>query len=190
MSKTPIKSLAEALHARLTDGALPGELEGFDDTARAAAARFVAEAAATRALGMPGVALETGLGDDSRAMRLAVVNDDMPFLVDSIAATIAAHDIAIRRIIHPVVAVERAGDGTLAGIGSGGSRESMIYLELERADARDRTGLVRDLERNLAHVRAAVTDWTELRRSMSDDANRIRRCGRVPRCCAGSRVAA
>ena len=173
MSKTPIKSLAEAVNARLTDGALPGELEGFDDTARAAAARFVAQAAATRAPGIPGIALETGLGDDSRAMRLAVVNDDMPFLVDSIAATIAAHDIAIRRIIHPVVAVERAGDGTLAGIGSGGSRESMVYLELERADARDRTGLVRDLERNLGHVRAAVTDWTELRRAMSDDANRI-----------------
>ncbi len=173
MSKTPIKSLAEAVNARLTDGALPGELEGFDDTARAAAARFVAEAAATRAPGMPGIALETGLGEDSRAMRLAVVNDDMPFLVDSIAATIAAHDIAIRRIIHPVVAVERAGDGTLAGIGSGGSRESMVYLELERADARDRTGLVRDLERNLGHVRAAVTDWTELRRAMSDDANKI-----------------
>lgn len=173
MSKTPIKSLAEAVNTRLTDGALPGELEGFDDTARAAAARFVAEAAATRAPGTPGIALETGLGEDSRAMRLAVVNDDMPFLVDSIAATIAAHDIAIRRIIHPVVAVERAGDGTLAGIGTGGSRESMVYLELERADARDRTGLVRDLERNLGHVRAAVTDWTELRRAMSDDANKI-----------------
>jgi glutamate dehydrogenase len=173
MSKTPIKSLAEALHARLTDGALPGELEGFDDTARAAAARFVAEAAATRAPGTPGIALETGLGEDSRAMRLAVVNDDMPFLVDSIAATIAAHDIAIRRIIHPVVAVERAGDGTLAGIGTGGSRESMVYIEMERADARDRSGLVRDLERNLGHVRAAVTDWTELRRAMSDDANKI-----------------
>ena len=73
----------------------------------------MADAAATRAPGTPGIALETGLGEDSRAMRLAVVNDDMPFLVDSIAATIAAHDIAIRRIIHPVVAVERAGDGTL-----------------------------------------------------------------------------
>ncbi|MEG3180907.1 NAD-glutamate dehydrogenase domain-containing protein [Sphingomonas sp. LT1P40] len=173
MSKTPIKSLAEALKTRLTDGALPGELEGFDDAARAAAARFVAEAAATRAPGTPGIALETGLNEDGRAMRLAIVNDDMPFLVDSISATIAAHDIAIRRVIHPVVAVERSGDGSLAGIGSGGMRESMVYMELERADARDRTGLVRDLERNLRHVRAAVTDWPELRRAMSEDTNRV-----------------
>ena len=52
----------------------------------------------------------------------------------------------------------------------------MVYLELERADARDRTGLVRDLERNLGHVRAAVTDWTELRRAMSDDAQQDRGC--------------
>jgi len=172
MSK-PIKSLADALQARLTDGALPGELEGFGDAERATAARFVAEAAATRPPGVPGIALETGLGEDSRTMRLAVVNDDMPFLVDSISATIAAHDIAIRRVIHPVVAVERTGDGALTGIGAGGSRESMVYMELERADARDRTGLVRDLERNLGHVRAAVTDWPELRRAMSDDASRV-----------------
>ncbi len=173
MSKTPIKSLAEALKSRLTDGALPGELEGFDDAARAAAARFVAEAAATRPPGTPGIALETGLNEDGRAMRLAIVNDDMPFLVDSISATIAANDIAIRRVIHPVVAVERSGDGSLSGIGSGGMRESMVYIEMERADARDRTGLVRDLERNLTHVRAAVTDWPELRRAMSDDTNRV-----------------
>ncbi|PKP90335.1 MAG: glutamate dehydrogenase [Alphaproteobacteria bacterium HGW-Alphaproteobacteria-16] len=173
MSKTPIKSLAEALYARLTDGALPGELEGFDEPARRDAAHFVAQAAATRAPGEPGIALESGLGEDNRAMRLAVVNDDMPFLVDSIAATIAAHDIAIRRVIHPVVAVTRAGDGTLAGIGSGGLKESMVYIEMERADARERTGLVRDLERNLSHVRAAVTDWPELRRAMTEDANRV-----------------
>lgn len=173
MSKTPIKSLAEALQGCLTDGALPGELEGFSDADRAAAARFVAEAAATRAPGTPGIALESGMDGDSRAMRLAVVNDDMPFLVDSIAATVAAHDIAIRRLIHPVVKVERKGDGSLGQIGSGGLKESMVYIEMERADARDRAGLVRDLERNLTHVRAAVTDWPELRRAMSEDANRI-----------------
>ncbi|MCP3730545.1 NAD-glutamate dehydrogenase [Sphingomonas sp. MG17] len=173
MSKTPIKSLAEALQSRLTDGALPGELEGFGEAECTAAARFVAETAATRAPGTPGIALESGLDGDSRTMRLAVVNDDMPFLVDSISAAIAAHDIPIRRVIHPVVAVERKGDGSLAGIGSGGLKESMVYIEMERADARDRSGLVRDLERNLGHVRAAVTDWPELRRAMSEDANRI-----------------
>jgi glutamate dehydrogenase len=177
MKKTLTKSLSHALEALLTEGALPGELEGFGEAERAEAARFVAEAATSRVPGTPAIALETGMGEDSRTMRLAVVNDDMPFLVDSIAAAIAAHDIAILRLIHPVIAVERTGDGTLTGVGPGengaGVRESMVYLELERADARDRTGLVRDLERNLGHVRAAVTDWPELRRAMSEDAGRI-----------------
>lgn len=173
MSKTPTKSLVQALQGRLTDGALPGELEGFEAAERAAAARFLADTAGTRAPGKPAIALESGIDGDSRSMRLAVVNDDMPFLVDSIAATVAAHDIAIRRLIHPVVSVERKDDGSLAGIGSGGLRESMIYIEMERADARDRAGLVRDVERNLAHVRAAVTDWSELRRAMCEDADRI-----------------
>jgi NAD-specific glutamate dehydrogenase len=49
--------------------------------------------------------LESYLDEERRSMRLAVVNDDMPFLVDSISSAIAAHDIAVHRIIHPVIAV-------------------------------------------------------------------------------------
>ena len=49
-------------------------------------------------------------------MRLAIVNDDMPFLVDSIAAAIAGRDIAIDRLIHPVVKVTRDAKGALTGV--------------------------------------------------------------------------
>src|SRR3546814_4780260 len=91
-------------------------------------------------------------------MRLAIINDDMPFLLDPIAATINAHDIAIDRVIHPVVPVERGADGKLRSVGAGGTPESMIYIELRRVDARARRDLLSAIEHNLADVRAAARD--------------------------------
>ncbi|WP_293873447.1 MULTISPECIES: NAD-glutamate dehydrogenase domain-containing protein [unclassified Sphingomonas] len=164
------QSMAEALAARLTKGALPGELTGFGEAERAAAAAFVAQTAGRRESGRPAIALEAIASDDvRRRMRLAIVNDDMPFLVDSIAAAIGEQDLDIDRVIHPVVRVSRDADGKLTDIGGAGSPESMIYIELERADARDRRGLIEELTAVLADVRAAVTDWPQLQRAMARD---------------------
>ena len=164
------QSMAEALAARLTKGALPGELTGFGDAERAAAAAFVAQTAGRREPGKPAIALEAIASDDvRRRMRLAIVNDDLPFRVDSIAASIGEQDLDIDRVIHPVVRVSRDADGALTDIGGAGSPESMIYIELERADARDRRGLIEELTAVLADVRAAVTDWPALQRAMARD---------------------
>lgn len=174
--KTMMTSLAQAFEDRLLDGALPGELEGFDTTERAEAAAFVAEVAAVRPPGLPRVRLETYLDEERRRMRLAVVNDDMPFLVDSIAATIAAHDLGIHRIIHPVLPIARDDAGAMTGIGveaPGAVAESVIYIEMERADAKRRRSLASDIERVLEHVRDVVADWRPLQRAMGADAVQI-----------------
>jgi glutamate dehydrogenase len=164
------QSMAEALAARLTKGALPGELTGFGEVERAAAAAFVAQTAARREPGRPALALEAIASDDvRRRMRLAIVNDDMPFLVDSIAAAIGEQDLDIDRVIHPVVRVTRDAEGQMIDIGGAGQPESMIYIELERADARDRRELIGELTAVLADVRAAVTDWPLLQRAMARD---------------------
>ena len=166
--------LPDALAARLTHGALPAELAGFGPDEQAEAARFLSAVAAVRRPGTPALSLEA-LPSDSlrRRMRLGIVNDDMPFLVDSIAATIGRHDIAIDRIIHPVVPVRRDAEGALQAIDDGGSRESMVYLELERADARDRRRLLDELRGALADVRAAVDDWPAMRAALAGDADRL-----------------
>ncbi len=170
MAKTTIASLSDALAARLTKGALPGELQGFGKAERAEAARFMAATAERRVAGTIAQALEPMTGSDPRRrMRLAIVNDDMPFLVDSIAGTIGAHGIGIDRIIHPVLDVTRDADGALTRVGAGGAAESMIYIEMDRADARERRELVAALEANLADVRAAVADWPALQKVLADD---------------------
>ena len=164
------ETLTADLAARLTRGALPGELHGFGPTEVAEAARFVAATARTRRPGEPAMSLEPIGGEDTRRrMRLAIVNDDMPFLVDSIAAAIAQADLAIDRIIHPVVRASRDAEGQLMAIGGSGSPESMIYIELERADARERRELFDALGAVLADVRAAVADWPRLQRAIAAD---------------------
>jgi glutamate dehydrogenase len=132
------------------------------------------------------VAIESMGGQ--RALRIAVINDDMPFLVDSIAATITAQGLTIERLLHPVVAVRRDPLGALvdlpAGEAIGELRESIIYLETERADAKARRELAAALAATLADVHAAVADWPQMQGLMQHDA---RACPirKAPRCCAG-----
>ncbi|MCI4588695.1 NAD-glutamate dehydrogenase [Sphingobium sp. BYY-5] len=170
--------IREALEAALARGALPGEREGFDTTAVAAAAAFLGRTANGRKAGEPAIAIETlGEGATGRFMRIALVNDDMPFLVDSIAHTLAAVDITIHRLLHPVLSVARDGDGALSAIldddTPGARRESMIYIEADRADAKARRALEKALEDTLADVRATVADWASMQTAMASDADAV-----------------
>ncbi|WP_066478781.1 MULTISPECIES: NAD-glutamate dehydrogenase [unclassified Sphingomonas] len=174
MTTTIDATLVTELAARLIEGALPGELEGFDPDARREAAAFMVLAAQSRPPGGSGIVIEPLRSDGPARMRLAVVNDDMPFLVDSIAAAIGAHDIAVDRIIHPVLPVRRDADGRLVAIDSGGAPESMIYIEMERAESRVRRQLHDDIARVLGHVRHAVGDWPALQAAMLHDASALR----------------
>ncbi len=163
----------------LVGGALPGEIEGFDEAEAAEAARFVAAAAEHRLPGLPVVRLESvGGGVGRRRMRLAVINDDMPFLVDSVTAAITARNLITHRLLHPIVCVERDERGALRALNPSCEalplRESWMYLEIERAAASTRQLLVAEIEAALADVRAAVGDWTKLQGRLHGDADRLK----------------
>ena len=166
--------LVTALCAALSRSALPGESDGFDPGACREAAGFVAAAAAVRAPLGAIVYLESagGAAGGQRRMRLVLVNDDMPFLVDSVAAAISARGLTIHRLLHPVVTARRDADGRLLAL-EGEALESIIYVELDRADARERRELVAELEAVLADVRAAVADWPEMKTRLEADAARL-----------------
>ena len=171
-------ALREAIGNALIAGALPGETDRFEPADRAEAAAFIADVAARRPAGKPVLRVESIAGDDARRrMRLAIVNDDMPFLVDSVAAAIAARGIDIHRLLHPVVTVRRDADGLLTAIlpadESGERRESMIYMEMERGDAKARRALASDLTDVLGDVRAAVRDWPKLQMALREDADAL-----------------
>src|SRR3982751_6803901 len=132
------KPLVESIRKALTRDALPGETRDFSREDEREAAEFLAAAAARRRRGQVELAIESTGGEAGRRrMRIGIVNDDMPFLVDSVANAIARHQLTIHRLLHPVVCVERDPNGGLQAIetlcGDKSRRESMMYVELDRA---------------------------------------------------------
>src|SRR5579884_2736128 len=171
--------LVESIRKALTKNALPGETHGLGKDSERQAAEFLAEVAATRKRGELALTIESIGGEaGNRRMRIGIVNDDMPFLVDSVANAVAARQLTIHRLLHPVVCVTRDNDGDLQEVeelcADKDRRESMMYLELDRADARGRQELATDLRRVLSDVRLAVRDWTKLQARMREDARAIK----------------
>ena len=169
------RPLVSSIRKALTQNALPGETEGLMAVDERDAAEFLASVGARRKRGEVAIAIEsTGGQAGRRRMRIGIVNDDMPFLVDSVANAIAARHLTIHRLLHPVVCVERDKDGKLKSVepicGDVERRESLMYIELDRTHARGRSELVRELKAVLADVRASVRDWPKLQAKMREDA--------------------
>ncbi|MEA2989181.1 MAG: glutamate dehydrogenase, partial [Alphaproteobacteria bacterium] len=97
---------------------------------------------------------------------LEIVNDDMPFLVDSVLGELTECGVDIRLVVHPVFTVERDADGRLTAFHgfappSGAAiRESFIHIHVERIeDAARRGEIVQAVAQALADVGVSVHDW-------------------------------
>jgi glutamate dehydrogenase len=106
---------------------------------------------------------------------IEIVNDDMPFLVDSVTMEVNRNGLTLHLIIHPLVAVRRGDDGVLQGLaGEGGAssaarRESFIHVEVDRVPEPARLeALAADLTRVLGDVRLAVVDWKKMQERVLD----------------------
>ena len=102
---------------------------------------------------------------------IEIVNDDMPFLVDSVTMEVNRNGLTLHLIIHPLLAVKRAADGTLQGLdgAAGGACESFIHVEVDRVpDPARLDALAADVSRVLGDVRLAVTDWKAMQQRLLD----------------------
>ncbi len=167
------KSMQSRLARKMRESILPGDTP-FSGKPLTEAASFVLEAAMHREADRSVMQIAS-VGGQRRYLRIAIINDNMPFLVDSIAATIAAQGVSIDRLLHPILPVRRTAGGKLTDLGGAKAkaRESMIYIETERLDARQRRKLERKLAQTLGDVRAAVSDWPKLQATMAEDISRL-----------------
>jgi glutamate dehydrogenase len=97
---------------------------------------------------------------------IEIVNDDMPFLVDSVTMEVNRHGLTLHLIIHPLIGVERGADGSLQGLSDEGApaQESFIHVEVDRVpEPATLEALAADLQRVLGDVRRAVADWKPIR---------------------------
>ena len=105
---------------------------------------------------------------------IEIVNDDMPFLVDSVTSALNTLGYSVHLVIHPVVRVTRDPSGAVTDVSStdgedgSGLTESFMHIEVDEETHPDRLAEIdRTLCATLADVRAAVEDWRPMRESLS-----------------------
>ena len=89
---------------------------------------------------------------------LEIVQDDAPFLVDSVLGELTARRLELKGMVHPVLRVARDADGRRLP-GQGGSRESLILVLLSPVGTDRAEAVLEGVRGALADVHAAVEDF-------------------------------
>ena len=103
-----------------------------------------------------------------------IVTDDMPFLVDSVAAELTRLGRGLRLVIHPVLTAQRDVAGNLESVTADGEgiRESWIHAEISRG-AVPASEVEAGVRKVLSDVREAVEDWPRMRARAVDAADQL-----------------
>jgi glutamate dehydrogenase len=110
---------------------------------------------------------------------IELLNDDRPFLVDSITEELNRLGIKVHKIVHPIIAVERDSKGNLLSISSAHEKdkkyESVIHIQLKcQVDSKLVKKLVSRIEIVLKNVRAVTDDWLLMRSKTNELINQIK----------------
>ncbi|MEX2631446.1 MAG: NAD-glutamate dehydrogenase domain-containing protein, partial [Tistlia sp.] len=103
-----------------------------------------------------------------------IVNDDMPFLVDSVSQELHRLQAEVFLVIHPILAVERDEAGRLIDIGlpaeaeTAGRPESVMLVQFGEQPVERHAEIEAALARILIDVRNAVEDWRTMRARCRD----------------------
>jgi glutamate dehydrogenase len=154
---------------RLFLRASPEDLVGYQPNELATLATSAYEFLSTRAPGEPKLRVYDPVppqnGERLRTITvIEIVNDDMPFLVDSIMAEVTARQLAVRLVVHPIFSVVRDASGRMVRLepadpSKDGKRESFMHLHVDRLGEHERDGILQSLKHVLGDVTAAVQDW-------------------------------
>src|SRR5271165_784446 len=157
----------EEFAAALFGGVAPEDVARYQPSELAALATAAWVFLSRRTAGEPKIRIsdpQLPRGDGGKPISvIEIVNDDMPFLVDSVLAALAERKIDVLLVAHPVINVTRDADGRLVAFRAHAplaARESFIHLHVERiADDLERNEIIAALGEVLGEVRRAVVDW-------------------------------
>ncbi|MED5462045.1 MAG: NAD-glutamate dehydrogenase, partial [Pseudomonadota bacterium] len=111
---------------------------------------------------------------------IEMVNDNMPFLVDSLSAAIERQKLTIHMTVHPILRVRRDDRGRLIGISepdkNDGVQESFVRIAVDRDSDKQRLNLLEnEIAKVLADVRFAFRDWRKMQHKMLGAASNLSR---------------
>ncbi|MGE6332714.1 NAD-glutamate dehydrogenase, partial [Stenotrophomonas sp. NPDC077659] len=93
---------------------------------------------------------------------LQIINDDMPFLVDTVTMSLAEQGVGVHVLGHPVLRFTRDKAGKLAKVGEGDA-ESVMLLEIDRQPVEAMAAIEQAINKALDEVRAIVRDWQPMK---------------------------
>src|ERR1700726_730242 len=137
--------MPESFTAQLFARAAPEDLTRYEPRELAALAEEAWAFVKERKLGPPKVRLESrpgpiGAEHIKTVSIVEIVNDDMPFLLDSIMNELTELGVEVRLVVHPIFTVERDNAGSLIGfrgdaaaVGAG-QRGRFIHIHLQRIE--------------------------------------------------------
>lgn len=137
------------------------------------------EVAATRIVGTENIHVEVRGG---RRGSVAIVTDDMPFLVDSVTQELTRLGVFVESFVHPQFVVRRSVTGELLDVldrvvvedaPPGTVVESWMRIDVSHLEI-EPDGLVAALRRVLRDVRSAVEDWERMRATALRIASQLR----------------
>lgn len=93
-----------------------------------------------------------------------IINDDLPFLVDTARLVVRQRGVATHLMIHPMLRVKRNERGAIVEFPDrGGQVEAWTLMEIDRSDSAVGAALADDLGAGYRHVAAAVADREAMR---------------------------
>ena len=116
-------------------------------------------------------------GWDSAYTVIEMINDDGPFLVDSVVLALSELNLSAHLIMHPVINVQRDAKGQLLNLGERDSdwpSESMMHVQIDRQYSQEALKKVtQTIERALDELRFAVQDWQAMVKQTQRIASRL-----------------
>ncbi len=156
-------------------GAAPEDANRYTPEALAALAERVYTLTASRAAEDSLVALSEFPAGAHNETILVAVNDDMPFLLDSLICEMSGRGILVHAVFHPIMTVARDARGERSEEGAS-RRESIIVLALDAVvDSGQRTELVDGVKNVFRQVRLAVRDWHKMRARLERTVEELKR---------------
>lgn len=168
--------LAEEIHVAspLLAEATAEDLDAFGTETLAAATRITANALSAHKKGKTIVqVVSTDEEATEQATIISIVNENMPFLFDSVLGEINEQVQDVRFLVHPVLDLQHAGksfeiiDKTRPGLAREKTlRTSVILAIVDKMPAAETKQLEKALKATLAQTKAAVADWQPMNAKM------------------------
>ncbi len=112
---------------------------------------------------------------------LEIINDDMPFLLDSTLAELSEQGIEPRLVAHPVLSIEQSLTGKIISISANLSekssvgsavRQSLIHIHLPVIESElHKQALLEALTLTYKDIRRSVVDWTPMKDRLGEAIN-------------------